>query len=49
MAPMSPNLTPDGDLSFEKSPLVFYVNGKKVSNFLFFAYDCDKINHIIFL
>lgn len=31
MAPMPPNLTPDGELSFQKSPLIFYVNGKKVS------------------
>lgn len=32
MPPMPPNITSDGDLSFQKSPLIFYVNGKKVSN-----------------
>lgn len=31
MAPMPPNLTHNGDLSFQKSALIFFVNGKKVS------------------
>lgn len=31
---MPPNITSDGDLSFQKSPLIFYVNGKKVSKFV---------------
>lgn len=31
MPPMPPNITTDGELNFQKSPLIFYVNGKKVS------------------
>lgn len=32
MVPMPPNFTAaNGDVNFEKSPLIFYVNGKKVS------------------
>lgn len=32
MPPMPPNITSDGDLSFQRSSLIFYVNGKKVNN-----------------
>lgn len=34
MPPMPPNIASDGELNFQKSPLIFYVNGRKVSELL---------------
>lgn len=50
MVPMPPNFTAaNGDVNFEKSPLIFYVNGKKVSTWIkskleFFTHGFDSVN-----